>query len=63
MPDLNHDKNLKLEKLNTELNFQQNQPSRVDLICNVIKIALWHWCSVVHSLHIFRTPFSKNTSG
>ena len=27
------------------------------------KIAFWHWCSPVNSLHFFRTPFSQNTSG
>ena len=31
--------------------------------CNFIKITLWHWCSPVNLLHIFRTPFPKNTSG
>ena len=29
----------------------------------VIKIALRHGCSPVNLLHIFRTPFPKNTSG
>ena len=28
-----------------------------------IQIALWHGCSPVNLLHIFRTPFPKNTSG
>ena len=32
-------------------------------ICNFIEIALWHGCSPVNSLHIFRTPFRRNTSG
>ena len=27
------------------------------------KIALWHGCSPVNLLHVFRTPFTKNTSG
>ena len=27
------------------------------------KIALWHWCSPVNFLLIFRTPFCKNTYG
>ena len=31
-------------------------------LCNFIEIALWHWCSSVNLLHIFRTPFPKNTS-
>ena len=29
---------------------------------NFIKITLWHGCSPVNLLHIFRTPFTKNTS-
>ena len=29
---------------------------------NFIEIALRHGCSPVHLLHIFRTPFPKNTS-
>ena len=29
---------------------------------NFVEIALWHGCSV-NLLHIFRTPFPKNTSG
>ena len=33
------------------------------LFCNFIEITLWHRCSPVNLLHIFRTPFSKNTSG
>ena len=31
--------------------------------CNFIEIALWHGFSPVNQLHIFRTPFFKNTSG
>ena len=30
---------------------------------NFIEIALWHECSPVNLLHIFRAPFPKNTSG
>ena len=30
---------------------------------NFIEIILWHGCSPVNSLHIFRTAFLKNTSG
>ena len=35
----------------------------VKLLCNFIETTLRHWCSPVNLLHIFRTPFSKNTSG
>ena len=30
---------------------------------NFIEITLRHGCSPVNLLHIFRTPFTKNTSG
>ena len=30
---------------------------------NFIEITLWHACSLVNLLHIFRTPFLKNTPG
>ena len=33
------------------------------LLCNFIEITLWHGCSSVNLLHIFRTAFLKNTSG
>ena len=33
------------------------------LLCNFIEIALWHGFSPVNLLHMFRTPFYKNTSG
>ena len=33
------------------------------LLCNFIEVTLRHWCSPVNFLHIFRTPFSKITSG
>ena len=29
---------------------------------NFIEITLWHWCSPVNLLHIFRTLFPKHTS-
>ena len=35
----------------------------IQLLLNLIEIALWHGCSPVNLLHIFRTNFSKNTSG
>ena len=34
----------------------------VKLLCNFIEITLRHGCSRVNLLHIFRTPFIKNTS-
>ena len=35
----------------------------VKLQSNFIEITLWHGCSPINLLHIFRTPFPKNTSG
>ena len=35
----------------------------IKLQSNFIEITLRHWCSPVYLLHIFRTPFLKNTSG
>ena len=35
----------------------------VKLLCNFIEITLLHGCSPVNLLHIFRAPFTKNTSG
>ena len=35
----------------------------IKLLWNFIEIALQHGCSPVNLLHIFRTPFLKNTSG
>ena len=34
----------------------------IKLLCNFTEIALWHGCSPVNLLHVFRTPFPKNTS-
>ena len=34
----------------------------IKLLCNFIEIALRHGCSAVNLLHIFKTPFLKNTS-
>ena len=34
----------------------------INLLCNFIEITLQHRCSPVNLLHIFRTPFLKNTS-
>ena len=35
----------------------------IKLLSNFIKIAIRHECSPVNLMHIFRTPFYKNTSG
>ena len=35
----------------------------IKLLCNFIEIALRYGCSPVSLLHIFRKPFSRNTSG
>ena len=35
----------------------------IKLQSNFNEITLWHGCSPLNLLHIFRTPFSKNTSG
>ena len=48
-------------------NFIGEHPCRsvisIKLQSNFIEIALRHGCSPVNLLHIFRTPFYKNTSG
>ena len=33
------------------------------IACNFIEITLTYGCSPVNLVHIFRTPFPKNTSG
>ena len=47
--------------------FTEEHPCRsvtsIKLQSNFIEIALRHGCSPVNLLHIFRTPFSRNTSG
>ena len=35
----------------------------IKLLCNFTEITLRHGCSPVNLLHIFRTPFTENTSG
>ena len=35
----------------------------IKLHCIFIEITLWHGCSPVNLLHIFRTPFPRNTFG
>ena len=39
-----------------------NKDQCQSLLCNFIEIELWHGCSPVNLLHIFRTPFFKKTS-
>ena len=36
---------------------------KCELLCTFIEITLRQACSPVNLLHIFRTPFVKNTSG
>ena len=47
--------------------FTREHPCRkvisIKLLCYFTEIALWHECSPVNLLHIFRAPFPKNTSG
>ena len=43
--------------------FTRNTPNLQFAICNFIEIALRYGCSPVNLLHIFRTPFLKDTSG
>ena len=47
--------------------FTREHPCRsvvsITLLCNLIEITLRHGCSPVNLLHIFRTPFPRNTSG
>ena len=57
------------EKVILELcsKFTREHPCRsmisIYLLCNFIKIRLRHGCYPINLLHIFRTPFTKNTSG
>ena len=44
-------------------NLQENRICRSTMKKNFIEITLQHGCSPVNLLHIFRTPFPKNTSG
>ena len=41
--------------------YHQKQPFRGFVTCNFIEMELQHECSPVNLLHIFRTPFLKNT--
>ena len=48
-------------------NFTAENPCQsvisITLLSNFIEIALWQGSSLVNLLHIFRTPFPKDTSG
>ena len=35
----------------------------IKLLSKFIEITLWHACSPVNALHVFRTPFPENTFG
>ena len=54
-------------KICSKFKFTGEHPCRstisIKLQSNFIKITLRHGCSPVHFLHIFRSPFPKNTSG
>ena len=50
--------NITYKRQSTLWREMQKQPSS-----NFIEISLRHGCSPVNLLHIFRTPFPKNTSG
>ena len=53
--------------LKSDSKFTGEYPCRslisIKLLCNFIENALWHGCSPVSFLDIFRAPFHKNTSG
>ena len=49
-----------VQRIYTWLQQQQKQSC---LLCNFFEIALWHGCSPLNLLYIFRTSFPKNTSG
>ena len=46
----------------THSKYPLNQVNKT-LLCNFIEITPRHGCSPINLLHIFRTPFLKNTSG
>ena len=48
-------------EFNLEEPFRSSRPE--EFLSNFVEITLRHGCSPVNLLHIFRTPFSKNTSG
>ena len=54
---------LKLKEIRRSSRPEVSVAKGVLKIFNLIGIALRRGCSPVNLLHIFRTPFSKNTSG
>ena len=44
-------------------NMQNYGMPKCDFRSNFIEIALWHGCSPVNLLHIFKAPLPNNTSG
>ena len=52
-----------VQKIRTNITEERTCGSAISikLLCNFIEIALWHGCSLVNLLHIFRKPFPKNT--
>ena len=57
---------LVVTRCTTRLSFYKRScPSviSIKLLCNFIEITLRHGCYPVNLLHIFGTPFTKNTSG
>ena len=52
-------------KICSKFTGEHPHPSAISLklLCSFIEIGLRHGCSPVNLLHIFRTPFLKNTSG
>ena len=47
---------------NIQQNYWRTFMQKSDFKATLFEIALWHWCSPGNLLHIFRTPFPKNTS-
>ena len=54
---------MKRSSKNMQQIYRRTPMQKWKLICNFIEVSLWHGCSPVNWLHIFRTPFPKNTYG
>ena len=56
---------LKKGVLKTCNKFTGERPCRsvISIMPNFIEITLWHGCSPVYLLHVFRAPFPKTTTG